>query len=486
MPIEIKVVDAGAGIVNAYARMPFRFGVVTMRASPLFTLEVTLEDARGRRATGHAADFLAFRWFDKRPDKTLADNCRDLIRTVEVARGLYRDAAREGCRSPFALWQATWPEIERAALAEGFNRLGAAFGSSMLERAVIDGVGRLTGQSCFELIRDDWLGIELGTLTPELKGRPLVAFLPERPLERLHLRHTVGLLDPITAADLALPVADGLPETLEDYLEQDGISHLKLKVAGALADDLARLEAIAGLLDRHERPFRITLDGNEQYKTPDAFLALIEGIRAAPALARLWRQILFIEQPLDRAVALDPGVRPALEALGADKPVIIDEADGWLGAFKEAVALGYKGTSHKNCKGIYKSLHNRAFAMEHNQRIGRPDLFLSAEDLSNLPVVALQADLAMVALLGIDHVERNGHHYFRGQGHLSAAEKAAALAAHPDLYERRGDEVYLKIRDGMLACASLQVPGMGFATPPDMTRLTAPEDWDFESLGQEK
>jgi hypothetical protein len=123
--------------------------------------------------------------------------------------------------------------------------------------------------------------------------------------------------------------------------------------------------------------------------------------------------------------------------------------------------------------------------MEHNQRIGRPDLFLSAEDLSNLPVVALQADLAMVALLGIDHVERNGHHYFRGQGHLSAAEKAAALAAHPDLYERRGDEVYLKIRDGMLACASLQVPGMGFATPPDMTRLTAPEDWDFESLGQE-
>ncbi len=370
MPIEIRVVDRRAGIVNAYARMPFRFGVVTMRASPLLTLEVTLEDAGGRRSRGYAADFLAYRWFDKRPERSLADNCADLLRTVEVALGLYGDAAREGCRSPFALWQATHPEIERVALAEGFNRLGAAFGSSMLERAVIDGVGRLAGRSLGELIRQDLLGIELGAITPSLARQPLADFLPARPLARLHVRHTVGLLDPISAADVAEPVNDGLPETLEDYLDRDGISHLKIKVAGALDEDLARLAAIAGLLGRRERRFRISLDGNEQYRTPDAFLALVEGIRAAPALARLWEQVMLIEQPLDRAVALDPGVRPALTALGAAKPVIIDEADGWVGAFKEATALGYRGTSHKNCKGIYKSLHNMAFAVDHNRRVG--------------------------------------------------------------------------------------------------------------------
>ena len=485
MAIEVRLADHRAGIVNAYARMPFRFGVVTMRASPLFTLEITLEDAAGRSARGYAADFLAYRWFDKRPEKSLADNCADLIRTVEVACALYRDAARAGCRSPFALWQASAPEIERTALAEGFNRLGASFGSAMLERAVIDALGRLTGQTCFELIRDDWLGIDLGTITPDLAGRPIAAFLPEHPLTRLHLRHTVGLIDPLTAADVTQAVADGLPETLEDYLDHDGISHLKLKVAGTLSDDLARLATIAALLARRERRFRISLDGNEQYKTADAFLALIEAIRSTAALDDLWRQTLFVEQPLDRSVALDPGVRPALQSPGLDKPVIIDEADGWVGAFKEAVALGYKGTSHKNCKGIYKSLHNMAFAMEHNRRIGRPDLFLSAEDLSNLPVVALQADLAMVALLGIDHVERNGHHYFRGLGHLSPAEQQAALSAHPDLYERRGADVVLKIDHGTLSCASLQVPGMGFSAPPDMDRLIAPDRWSFHSLGQE-
>jgi hypothetical protein len=164
--------------------------------------------------------------------------------------------------------------------------------------------------------------------------------------------------------------------------------------------------------------------------------------------------------------------------------VIIDEADGWVGAFKDAVALGYRGVSHKNCKGIYKSLHNLALAAAHNARVGRAELFLSAEDLSNLPVVPLQADLAAVALLGISHVERNGHHYFRGLGHLSEGEKKKALAAHPDLYERRGDEVFLKLTGGTLACASLQVPGMGFAALPDMAAMTPVQDWEFASLGQ--
>jgi hypothetical protein len=486
MPIEIKVVRTRSGIRNAHTRMPFRFGVITMRAAPLLTLAAEIEDGRGRRATGYAADFLAYRWFDKRPEKSLADNCADLLRAVDAARDLYLAAGEDGAASPFELWRATCPEIERRALAFGFNRLGAAFGSSMLERAVIDGVGRLTGRSYFELVRDDHLGVDLGAISPELRGRQVREFLPARPLARVAVRHTVGLLDPITAADVAEPVADGLPETLEDYLDVDGIGWLKVKVGGALDEDVARLGAIAGVLERRDRRFRITLDGNEQYREPESFLALIEAIQAAPGLRRFWRQVLFIEQPLDRGIAMDPKIAPALSALGRDKPVIIDEADDSVSAFKDAVALGYRGVSHKNCKGVYKSLHNLALAAAHNARLGRAELFLSAEDLSNLPVVPLQADLASAALLGIDHVERNGHHYFRGLGHLSAGEKGQALAAHPDLYERRGDEVFLRITVGTLACGSLQVPGMGFAALPDMAAMTPVADWEFASLGQEE
>jgi hypothetical protein len=485
MPARIRVIDSSAGIRNAHTRMPFRFGVITMRASPVLTLAVGIEDERGRRVTGYAADFLAFRWFDKRPEKSLAENCADLIAAVEVARDLYFDAGRKGSRTPFELFLETYPEIDRWALASNFNRLGASFGSSMLERAVIDGLGRLSGRTYFELVRDDDLGIDLGAITLELAGRRMAEFLPSQPLDRLHVRHTVGLVDPITAADVSERVNDGRPETLEDYLVYDGVRYLKIKVAGALDDDIDRLESIASLLARHPRAYRISLDGNEQYKELDAFLGLVERIKASSRLANLWRDVIFIEQPLDRAVAMDPGVKPALEFLGLEKPVIIDEADGWLSAFREAVALGYRGTSHKNCKGIYKSLHNLALAKAHNQRAGREELFLSAEDLTNLPVVPLQADLDSVALLGIRHVERNGHHYFRGLGHLPDGEKAEALERHPDLYERRGDEVFLRVREGMLECRSLQVPGMGFAALPEVAAMTPPDRWQFASLGQE-
>ena len=56
MAIKLKVVDSSCGIRNVFARMPFRFGVITVRAAPLLTLAVEIEDAAGRRATGYAAE----------------------------------------------------------------------------------------------------------------------------------------------------------------------------------------------------------------------------------------------------------------------------------------------------------------------------------------------------------------------------------------------------------------------------------------------
>jgi hypothetical protein len=70
---------------------------------------------------------------------------------------------------------------------------------------------------------------------------------------------------------------------------------------------------------------------------------------------------------------------------------------------------------------------------------------MSAEDLTTQAGLALQQDLALVSLLGLGHVERNGHHYVRGLAALPPREQAAWLAAHPDLYVRDGDMVRLRI-----------------------------------------
>ena len=63
-----------------------------------------------------------------------------------------------------------------------------------------------------------------------------------------------------------------------------------------------------------------------------------------------------------------------------------------------ALALGYAGASHKNCKGIVKGLANAALLRD--RRAFRGEVVLTGEDLANLGPVALLQDLSMMALLG--------------------------------------------------------------------------------------
>jgi hypothetical protein len=81
--------------------------------------------------------------------------------------------------------------------------------------------------------------------------------------------------------------------------------------------------------------------------------------------------------------------------------------------------------------------------------------------------------LALAALLGLEHVERNGHHYvngFAGQG-AGEAEQKAFLAAQPGLYEKSQGSVRLVIRDGLIDISSLEAPGFASAAQPDWATL---------------
>ena len=72
---------------------------------------------------------------------------------------------------------------------------------------------------------------------------------------------------------------------------------------------------------------------------------------------------------------------------------------------------------------------------------------MTGEDLTTQAGLAVQQDLALVNLIGLRHVERNGHHYVNGMAGLPQREQDDFLAAHPDLYERSHGAVRLKIRD---------------------------------------
>jgi hypothetical protein len=433
--VRFRITSAELFERDVRLRMPFRFGVVTLTESPQAFVRARIRLEDGREAEGAAAELLAPKWFDKDPALSNEDNFGQLRASLRAARGQYLG---NGVRTAWAHSLPTRGLVEN-------------YGPALLDRAILDALLRCLGISFFQGIRQNVMGADA------FEGLDLPGhFAKLQPSGRIAARHTVGLVDPVTAADQKERVNDGLPETLEEVVARYGHRWFKLKVGGDAKADVERLCAIASVLDRIPGPYHASLDGNEQYDDFDGVAALWSSMRAESRLKRLVESIIFFEQPVKRQKALQQKVS------GIDKPVIIDESDDSMDAFPRARELGYKGVSSKTCKGIYKSLVNAARCAAWGK-----EYFMSGEDLTIQAGLALQQDLALVSLLGIKHVERNGHHYVNGMAGLPDAEQNTFLAAHPDLYERSHGAVRLKISNGELAIGSLAGAGYASGAMPD-------------------
>lgn len=448
-------------------RMPFRFGVVTLTEAPQCFVRVRIE-RDGRSEWGAAAELLAPKWFDKNLSLSNENNFDQLRLSLALAADAY---TRDGkTRTAFAHFAAHHTEQIAAGKDHGLNRLVSNFGPAQIDRAILDALCRSIGCSFYEVIRRNFTGIDPGLLPNDigdLAGFDIARFLAQlSPADNIAARHTVGLVDVI--AGHPRQVNDGLPESLEEVVAAYGHTYFKLKVSGDPQADIARLTEIAAVLNTIQVPYHISLDGNEQYDDIGALLELWRRMQETPWLKRLVSSILFIEQPITRARALDSDV----SALSNVKPVIIDESDDDFAAFPCARALGYAGVSSKCCKGLYKSIVNAARCQAWDAEAETRRYFMTGEDLTTQAGLAVQQDLALVNLLGLGHVERNGHHYVNGMRGLPGTEQGAFLAAHPDLYERSHGAVRLKIRNGHLAIGSLATPGFASGAYPDWDTLT--------------
>jgi hypothetical protein len=446
-------------------RLPFRFGVVTLTEAPQAFVRARIRLENGKEAEGGAAELLAPKWFDKNPALTNEQNFDQLRSSLSFAREAYL-AGNENTAFGHSI-DVYGPQIAIAAM-HGLNSLVACYGPALIDRALLDALCRALGVSFFQAIQKNLPGLSAPGWQTDLMAFDMDQFLAGlKPRQSIAARHTVGLVDPITPADLKKPVSDGLPETLDQVIQRYGHRWFKLKVAGELEADVARLSAIASVLDGIGEPYQATLDGNEQFGNADQVMELWNRIRREPKLQRLASSVVFIEQPIKRSQALAGDI----SLLAEEKPVIIDESDDSLEAFPRARRLGYSGVSSKTCKGIYKSLLNAARCRLWNMEEGSNRYFMSGEDLTIQAGLGLQQDLALVSMLGLTHVERNGHHYVNGMAGLPQEEQQAFLKSHEDLYEHSHGAVRVRIVNGDLQIRSLAVPGYASAALPDWNSM---------------
>jgi hypothetical protein len=349
----------------------------------------------------------------------------------------------------------------------------------LVERALIEAICKLSKRSFAQLLRTHAFGMRLADLHQPLVQRHPAEFLPEEPLHQAIARHTIGLADPLLEADIAdgERLSDGLPQSLVACIQAYGLRHFKVKVSGKLDRDLDRLQRIAAIIRSHApADYAFSLDGNEQFHAVEDFRVFWDALGRQAELRELLPHLLFVEQPFHRDVALLPEVAGLLGDWPDRPAIIIDESDGDLDSLPQALRLGYAGTSHKNCKGIFKGIANACLLAHLRQE--QPALILSGEDLANIGPVALLQDLAVCASLGITSIERNGHHYFAGLSMFSEDVQQAMLRWHEDLYQpSRAGWPTLQIRDGQVSLeTAIRSPfGVGFAL--DVTEFTPLANW---------
>ena len=200
---------------------------------------VEVEAADGRQAKGYAADNLLPKWFDKDPARSFRENVRDQLVAIRIAHQAFGEAAKVP-RSIFQIWLDAFAECRRKGPGRNLNALTIAFGSSFFERALADAAARLAGADAVALLRHDLLEIRPGVIHRELEQEDLVRWTRETAPTTLAVRHTVGLLDPISAADVPADgwIGDGLPQTLEECITTYGLRYFKIKVGGRHEEDV--------------------------------------------------------------------------------------------------------------------------------------------------------------------------------------------------------------------------------------------------------
>jgi hypothetical protein len=473
----IRILSGDIHLTELQTRMPFRYGIATMTRTPHAFVRLQVE-VDGRVVAGIAADSLPPKWFTKDPSRPLGEEIDEMLLVIENALRL--SIGMRGS-STYEIWRHLFDEQAVWGRRECLPPLLTNFGTSLIERALIEAVCIAVQTSFALLVHSPHLGRAHFDLPDRLRTRDPGDLLPRQPLTSVLVRHTIGLADPITEADIAPAdrVHDGLPQSLQACIQAYGLRHFKIKVSGQLDSDRDRVARIASAVEScAAADYAFSLDGNEQFNALHEFRTFWESLLSTPSLSTFWRRLLFVEQPFHRSVALDPEVLGGLADWHARPTLIIDESDAELDSLPRALELGYAGTSHKNCKGVYKSIANACLLAERRQQRPSRPAILSGEDLVNIGPVALLQDLAVAATLGIGSIERNGHHYFTGLSMFAPGLQRQILDTHSDLYHASPTGwPTLTIRDGIINLDSVLRAPLGLGFRLDVGQFTPLEAW---------
>src|SRR3954470_16878159 len=209
--MQLRITGSALHLLHLRTRMPFRYGIATMTDVPQVYVRVWL-DVDGAEWYGTASDLLAPKWFTKDPAKAVETEIDEMLQVIKIAMQFANGLSGD---SVFELWQRIYTAQASVATSRSIPPLLAHFGTSLVERALIEAFCRSQGRPFWQLLRQNLFGVKLDQIHAELGDRAPSHFLPDTPLDSVTVRQTVGLADPLTDEEIAKGdrIEDGLPQS---------------------------------------------------------------------------------------------------------------------------------------------------------------------------------------------------------------------------------------------------------------------------------
>lgn len=461
MKSDIRVLSATPYFIRTKARTPLKFGAVVVEEGDYAQVKVEVETRDGRRGTGWGGMFIMDFWAF--PEPSLPHELK-LEAMKELTRRYCRMVASHGQYGhPIDLYHETEGELRRLAqqvsrelgLSPELPFLAALVCASPTDAAIHDAFGVANGICTYDGYGPEFMAHDLSRyLGREFAGRYVADYLQPRFQKKVPVFHLVGGLDKLrhTEVDDSDP-KDGLPVSLDQWIERDGLFCLKVKLRGNdLEWDVARLLEVAAVAREvrariGDHPLHFTVDTNEMCESPDYIVEFL--MRVKERDPRTYDELLYVEQPTERDLAAR---RLDMRPISRLKPVLVDEGLTGLSDMELALELGWSGIALKACKCQSVELILAAKA----EQMGIP---YAIQDLTN-PALALLQSVGMAARLRpIMGVEANSSQFFPSAS-LAEAE------VHPGIFRRQ---------DGMLDTSTLQGPGLGYQI--ERIRRALPDPW---------
>ncbi len=357
---DIRPVDINFEYKSYRLRTPLKFGSVVVKESTSLLVTAVVKNREGKKSEGLGSMPLACEWAFPSLEETHERKLEAMKLVAERYRKLLAKEAEGKFLHPidwFIKCEEEIPRITRSVsselkLKEELPILASLVAVSPIDASLHDGFGKVNSICSYDGYGPKYVDHDLSFyLGEKFRNKYITDYIKPEYSSEIPIFHLVGGLDELRRDEAGSEEPDGLPVSLEEWIEKDGIFCFKIKLKGNDIDwDVGRTREVTetiveSLKKRGEKAFYMSVDSNEMHPSPEAVLEYLRRVKME--VPEAFKRILYVEQPVSRDLTRNMF---NMKEVAKVKPVLADEGVTDLRSFDLAIDLNWSGVALKTCK----------------------------------------------------------------------------------------------------------------------------------------